>query len=72
MERLTQRGIPVATVAINNATNAALLAIRILGSSIAKYRIAIEEYSSKLESEVEGKREVMLEMGWEEYKSKKL
>ena len=26
------RGIPVATVAINNSTNAALLAIRILGA----------------------------------------
>lgn len=26
------RGVPVATVAINNATNAALLAVRILGA----------------------------------------
>lgn len=27
------RGVPVATVAINNATNAALLAVRMLGIS---------------------------------------
>lgn len=26
------RGVPVATVAVNNATNAALLAVRILGA----------------------------------------
>jgi phosphoribosylcarboxyaminoimidazole (NCAIR) mutase len=32
------RGVPVATVAINNGVNAALLAARILGSSDAQFR----------------------------------
>jgi phosphoribosylaminoimidazole carboxylase len=31
------RGVPVATVAINNATNAGLLAARILGAHIPRY-----------------------------------
>lgn len=39
------RGIPVATVAINNSTNAALLAIRILSVSCSKCRDKLEKYS---------------------------
>ena len=39
------RGIPVATVAINNSTNAALLAIRILSVSCSECRDKLEKYS---------------------------
>ncbi|KAJ3108156.1 phosphoribosylaminoimidazole carboxylase ade2 [Phlyctochytrium planicorne] len=46
------RGVPVATVAINNSTNAALLAIRILGSSTPSYLEKIIEHRKKSEKEV--------------------
>lgn len=39
------RGIPVATVAINNSTNAALLALRILSVSNENCRKKLEQYS---------------------------
>lgn len=41
-------GIPVATVGIGNAKNAALLALRILGASDADIARALENYSVKL------------------------
>jgi len=41
-------GIPVATVGIGNAKNAALLALRILGASDADIAKALENYSVKL------------------------
>ena len=42
------RGIPVATVAINNATNAALLAIRMLSISDANYQKKLEKYATDM------------------------
>ena len=42
------RGIPVATVAINNATNAALLALRILGVSNEKLQQQLNDYSNAM------------------------
>lgn len=42
------KGIPVATVAINNATNAALLAIRMLSISDAGCQAKMVAYSEKL------------------------
>ncbi|MBL4670980.1 MAG: AIR carboxylase family protein, partial [Arenicella sp.] len=39
------KGIPVATVAINNATNAALLAIRMLAISDQKIRDQVATYA---------------------------
>lgn len=62
-----QRGIPVATVGINNSTNAALLAIRILGTSIPRLTSDVEAYAHKLENEVLGKVEVLEGEGWEKY-----
>jgi len=41
-------GIPVATVAVGNARNAGLLAVRILGASDAKLREAMERYQAGL------------------------
>ena len=41
-------GVPVATVAINNAKNAALLAIQILGTSDEKYLNKMIEYKKSM------------------------
>jgi 5-(carboxyamino)imidazole ribonucleotide mutase len=41
-------GIPVATVAVGNARNAGLLAVRILGTSDPKLRAAMERYQAGL------------------------
>jgi 5-(carboxyamino)imidazole ribonucleotide mutase len=48
-------GIPVATVSINGAKNAGLLAARILGSADAEIADRIEAYARDLESQVEDK-----------------
>ncbi|MGV9195220.1 5-(carboxyamino)imidazole ribonucleotide mutase [Microbacterium sp. MC2] len=48
-------GIPVATVSINGAKNAGLLATRILGAADPRYGDAIEEYARTLEAQVEEK-----------------
>lgn len=42
------RGVPVATVAINGATNAGLLAVRILATSDATLSSVLEEYRNEL------------------------
>ncbi len=41
-------GVPVASVAINGARNAAILATQILGTSLPEYREAIVAYKSRL------------------------
>jgi 5-(carboxyamino)imidazole ribonucleotide mutase len=41
-------GVPVATVAINGAKNAAILATQILGTGNEHYRQVIEEYKRKM------------------------
>ncbi|KAI9509125.1 Phosphoribosylaminoimidazole carboxylase [Russula earlei] len=61
------RGIPVATVAINNGTNAGLLAVRILGAGNPRLVRAMEDYLKGLEKEVLGKVEKLEEVGWENY-----
>ena len=48
-------GIPVATVAIGNARNAGLLAVRILATSDAKLREAVERYQADLAQVVQEK-----------------
>ena len=52
---------------INNSTNAALLAVRILGTSIPRLTKEMEEYAGKLEEEVLGKVETLEAEGWEKY-----
>ncbi|KAI7872764.1 phosphoribosylaminoimidazole carboxylase [Spinellus fusiger] len=61
------RGIPVATVAINNSTNAALLAIRMLGASIPSIQTQMAEYMEKMEGEVLQKVDRLNTVGWESY-----
>ena len=50
-------GVPVATVAVGNARNAGLLAVRILATSDEKLRGAIERYQVDLAEKVRGKDE---------------
>jgi 5-(carboxyamino)imidazole ribonucleotide mutase len=48
-------GIPVATVAIGNARNAGLLAVRVLGSTDAGLRAAMEKFQARLAETVRAK-----------------
>jgi 5-(carboxyamino)imidazole ribonucleotide mutase len=50
-------GIPVATVAIGNARNAGLLAVRILGTSDDKLRAAMDRFQADLGDTVRAKDE---------------
>ncbi|THH06056.1 hypothetical protein EW145_g4342 [Phellinidium pouzarii] len=61
------RGIPVATVAINNSTNAALLAVRILGAGVPALLEDMDEFMKKQEEEVHAKITKLEEVGWEKY-----
>lgn len=61
----------MATVAINNGTNAGLLAARILGSYDSQLLKATEAYSANLEKEVLGKVDTLANVGWEKYEVKK-
>ncbi|TFK33685.1 phosphoribosylaminoimidazole carboxylase [Crucibulum laeve] len=61
------RGIPVATVAINNSTNAGLLAVRILSAGIPSLITAMEKYMNAMENEVLKKVDRLEEVGWEKY-----
>lgn len=58
------RGIPVASVAINNSTNAALLAIRILGAADPHYLALMQDYMADMEAEVDGKIERLADEAW--------
>lgn len=59
------RGVPVATVAINNSVNAALLAIRILGTNIPLYADKMERYMYDMEMGVMEKVERLADQGWQ-------
>src|SRR5947209_12642549 len=48
-------GVPVATVAVGNARNAGLLAVRILATSDERLRAALERYQSDLAQQVRDK-----------------
>ncbi|MDK2913629.1 MAG: 5-(carboxyamino)imidazole ribonucleotide mutase [Thermococcaceae archaeon] len=61
------RGVPVATVAINNAKNAALLALSILGIKYPEIREKLKEYRRRMREEVEEKAKRLEEIGYEEY-----
>jgi phosphoribosylaminoimidazole carboxylase len=61
------RGEPVATVGINNSTNAALLAVRILGAEDKVVRERLRVWMEGNEKEVMRKDKALLEDGWETY-----
>lgn len=58
------RGVPVATVAIGNAANAGLLAVRMLGGP---YTAAMAQFLDAQRREVDGKIDRMAASGWREY-----
>jgi 5-(carboxyamino)imidazole ribonucleotide mutase len=66
------RGIPVATVAIGNAENAGLLAIRILASQQPELLKKVEIYSQNLENMVRNKQSELDNLGYQEYLKHKL
>jgi len=59
------RGIPVATVAIGNATNAGLLAVRILASQRPELLRKMQAYQASLEAMVMQKVEKLATNDWE-------
>jgi phosphoribosylcarboxyaminoimidazole (NCAIR) mutase len=65
---LIQRGVPVATVAINNAVNAGLLAVRILGTAVPSLQEKLMDYRDGQEEIVMQKVKALEEVGWENYK----
>ncbi len=60
-------GVPVATVAINNSVNAALLAIRILGTSKFEAMKSIQNFQSDQQELVIEKSKKLVEIGWKSY-----
>ncbi|TVY42476.1 phosphoribosylaminoimidazole carboxylase [Lachnellula occidentalis] len=61
------RGVPVATVAINNSINAALLAARILGAHDGAIQQKLVEYAATMGEEVVGKAARLEDVGFEGY-----
>lgn len=64
-------GIPVATVAIDGAKNAALLAAKILAVSDDELLSKLKSYTENLKKEVEKKDEKLKEIGWKSYLEEK-
>lgn len=61
-------GIPVATVAINGAQNAGLLAARILATSNPELLERLKAYSEDMKNSVSAKAEKLAEVGYKNYK----
>lgn len=61
------RGIPVATVAINNSKNAAILAAQILGLKYPEIAEKIKKFKADLEQEVLKKAEKLESQGYQKY-----
>ncbi|KPJ56210.1 N5-carboxyaminoimidazole ribonucleotide mutase [Parcubacteria bacterium DG_74_2] len=60
-------GVPVATVAINNAKNAGILATEILGIKHPEIRKQIKQYKKKLKKEVKEKAKKLEKVGYKKY-----
>jgi len=58
-------GVPVATVALNAAKNAGILAAEILGTADEKISLAVSHYKKSLNNEVIEKVEKLKKEGWE-------
>lgn len=65
-------GVPVATVAINNAKNAGLLAVEILAIKYPEIKIKIKKYKENLNKEVEEKAKKLEKIGYKKYEIAKL
>jgi 5-(carboxyamino)imidazole ribonucleotide mutase len=58
-------GVPVATVALNAAKNAGILAAEIIGAFDASVGQKVDEFKKSLESDVMGKVEKIRKEGWD-------
>jgi phosphoribosylaminoimidazole carboxylase len=61
------KGVPVATVAIGNAANAGLLAVRILATSRPHLRLEMIQYQTEMKDTVNETSARLLELGSDEY-----
>ncbi|MCD6156638.1 MAG: 5-(carboxyamino)imidazole ribonucleotide mutase [Candidatus Atribacteria bacterium] len=61
------RGIPVATVAINNARNAGLLAVRILSIKYPELQERLKEYQNSMREKIEEKAALLEQLGYKSY-----
>eukprot|EP01023_Acetabularia_acetabulum_P032257 TRINITY_DN30129_c0_g1_i2.p2 TRINITY_DN30129_c0_g1~~TRINITY_DN30129_c0_g1_i2.p2 ORF type:complete len:100 (-),score=15.78 TRINITY_DN30129_c0_g1_i2:167-466(-) len=61
------KGVPVATVAIGNAANAGLLAVRMLGMSNENTRQKMLSYQQDMKQIVLSKAEKLEREGWQKY-----
>jgi len=61
------KGVPVATVAIGNAANAGLLAVRMLGIQDESMRRKMQEFMRRQENEVLEKAAKLEQCGWRDY-----
>ncbi len=60
-------GVPVATVAINNAKNAGLLAAQIVGIKYPEIRSKVKSYKAGLAKMVEAKAQRLDQLGYEQF-----
>lgn len=60
-------GIPVATVAVNGAANAGILAAQMLSIGEKELREKVKDYCSELKETVVKKADKLAQMGYEEY-----
>jgi 5-(carboxyamino)imidazole ribonucleotide mutase len=60
-------GVPVATVAVNNATNAGILAAQIVGVKYPEIRRNVKQYKMALEEKVIGKAQHLEKVGYENF-----
>jgi 5-(carboxyamino)imidazole ribonucleotide mutase len=60
-------GVPVASVAVNGAKNAGILAAQMLAMSNNKLDKKIFDYKDSMNKEVKGKAKKLLDQGYEEY-----
>ncbi len=60
-------GIPVATVGINAAKNAGLLAVKILATNDENLKSELKKYSEKMKDDVNRKAEKLEQVGYKKY-----
>ncbi len=65
------RGIPVATVAVDGAFNAGILAAQIIGTSDQNIRQRVKQYKEDLAQQVRKKNQKMQQIGFREYLDEK-
>lgn len=65
--RAMPKGAPLAVMPNNNARNAALFAVQILGNKYPEIRKKYQQFRQKQHDEVLDKNQKLQEIGWEEY-----